>query len=45
MKEDKVQKKEKQEKMLRVEEANEIEEEQLAHPQKEEKKFNKKQSG
>ena len=44
-KQDKAQKKEKQEKVLRVEEANKTEEEQLSHPQKEEKKFDKKQSG
>ena len=42
MKQDEARTEEKQEKVLRVEEANKTEEEQLSHPQKEEKEFNKK---
>ena len=44
-KQDKARKKEKQEKVLRVKEANKTEEEKLFHPQTEEKNLIKKQSG
>ena len=44
MKQYEAQTEEKQEKVLRVEEANKTEEEQLSHPHEEDKKFDQKQS-